>query len=172
MNDISQRFKAVRKALNQTQTEFASRLGFAQSGVAMIERGERTITDRHLKALCSIYNVNENWLRTGEGPMFLDSDSLLLSQFAERYNLDEVQMAIVKSFLGLDDEQRNVIVKAICATADNVRAAQHDALQAKLDKRNRAHAELDDALDAEEKDAAASSSSGSASAKSSTEKRA
>lgn len=103
--------------------------------------------------------------------MFLDSDSLLLSQFAERYNLDEVQMAIVKSFLSLDDEQRSVIVKAICATADNVRAAQHDALQAKLDKRERAHAELDQALDAEEKDAAASSSSGSASVKSS-EKRA
>lgn len=172
MDDINQRFKAVRKALDQTQAEFASRLGFAQSGIAMIERGERTITDRHLKALCSIYSVNEHWLRTGDGPMFLDSDSLLLSQFAERYSLDDVQMAVVKSFLSLDEEQRGVIVKAICATADKVRAARHDALQAKLDKRERAHADLDEALDAEEKDAAASSSSDSASAKSSTEKRA
>lgn len=163
MDDINQRFKAVRKALNQTQAEFASRLGFAQSGIAMIERGERTITDRHLKALCSIYSVNEHWLRTGDGAMFIDSDSLLLSQFAERYGLDDVQMAIVKSFLSLDDEQRGVIAKAICAAADKVRAARRDVLQAKLDKRNRAHAELDEALDAEEKDAAASSSSDSAS---------
>lgn len=157
MDSMSDRFKAVRKAMRQTQSEFASKLGFAQSGVTMIERGERTITDRHIKALCSIYNVNEHWLRTGEGNMFVDDDEMLLSQLAERYSLDDEQMAIVKNFLSLDKQQRQVIVDAICRTADDIR-------QARVDRRQKAHDALDKALDDEEKDASALSSTDSANA--------
>lgn len=157
MNPMNERFKEVRKAMKQTQIEFATRLGFSQSTITMIECGDRTVTDRHVKVLCSIYNVNEHWLRTGEGNMFVDDDEMLLSQLAERYSLDDEQMAIVKNFLSLDKQQRQVIVDAICHTADDIR-------QTRIDRRQKAHDALDKALDDEEKDASALSSTDSANA--------
>lgn len=55
------------------QKEFAEHLGLGQSTLAMIEVGKRTFNDRHIKIICSTFNVNEDWLRTGEGEMFKSS---------------------------------------------------------------------------------------------------
>jgi len=55
------------------QTEFAQHLGLSQSTLAMIEVGKRKFSDKHIKIICSTFNINENWLRTGEGEMFNSS---------------------------------------------------------------------------------------------------
>ncbi len=39
----------------------------------MIEVGKRNFNDKHIKLICSTFNVNEQWLRTGIGDMFLTS---------------------------------------------------------------------------------------------------
>ena len=39
----------------------------------MIEVGKRKFSDKHIKIICSEFHVNEKWLRTGEGEMFLVS---------------------------------------------------------------------------------------------------
>jgi hypothetical protein len=36
----------------------------------MIEMGNNRITDKNVKLICVTFNVNEQWLRTGKGPMF------------------------------------------------------------------------------------------------------
>ena len=38
-----------------------------RSSSTMIENGNNPLADRHIKAICAIFNVNETWLRTGEG---------------------------------------------------------------------------------------------------------
>lgn len=67
---IQNRLKALRKELELNQTEFATRLSLKQATVSAMERGETAITDRTIRAICSEFNVSENWLRTGEGEMF------------------------------------------------------------------------------------------------------
>lgn len=153
--EVSDRVREIRKSLGYSQKEFADLLGIGQSTLAMMEVSKRPISERHVKTICSIFSVNEHWLRTGEGNMFVDDDEMLLSQLAERYSLDDEQMAIVKNFLALDKQQRQVIVDAICHTADDIR-------QARVDRRQKAHDALDKALDDEEKDASALSSTDSA----------
>ena len=39
-----------------------------------METGKREPSDRTIKDICRIYNVNETWLRTGEGEIFLPID--------------------------------------------------------------------------------------------------
>lgn len=39
-----------------------------------MEREGATVTEQNIKAICSCYNVNETWLRTGEGEMLMESD--------------------------------------------------------------------------------------------------
>lgn len=168
---INERIKEVRKARGLNQKEFSDKIGLTQSSVSRMESADVAIIDQNVRLICQTFHINEKWLRTGQGKMDEVKVEAPIEALVKQYRLDNSQRALVEAFLSLTDEQRSAVVDAACAIADKVKTARHDALQAKLDKRDRAHAKLDEALDAEEKDAAASSSSGSASAKSS-EKRA
>ncbi len=68
---MEERLKELRKVLGLNQSEFADKLNLGQSTWAMIEVGKRALNDRHILLICSIFNVNETWLRTGEGDMFV-----------------------------------------------------------------------------------------------------
>lgn len=160
---INERIKEVRKARGLNQKEFSDKIGLTQSAVSRMESADVAVIDQNVRLICQAFHINEEWLRTGQGKMDEVKVDAPIEALVKQYQLDNSQRALVEAFLSLTDEQRSAVVNAACAIADKVRAARHDALQAKLDKRDRAHADLDEALDAEEKDAAASSSSGSAS---------
>jgi transcriptional regulator with XRE-family HTH domain len=67
---INKRLREVRKTLKINQSDFALKIGMAQSGYSQIETGENTLTEQNIKLICLIYGVNETWLRTGKGEMF------------------------------------------------------------------------------------------------------
>ncbi|WP_337982835.1 helix-turn-helix domain-containing protein [Lysinibacillus sp. C5.1] len=66
---MNERLKEIRKSKNLSQAEFAKKLGFGHSTLAMMEIGKREILDRHIKTICSIFEIDEHWFRTGEGDM-------------------------------------------------------------------------------------------------------
>lgn len=65
------RVRAVRKAKNLTLEKFGERLGVQKSAISKIERGENAVSDQIRLAICREFDVNETWLRTGEGEMFV-----------------------------------------------------------------------------------------------------
>ncbi len=69
MND---RIKQVRKskAVNLTLEKFGERLGVTRAAISNVESGRRQPTNQLITAICREFNVNEVWLRTGEGEMF------------------------------------------------------------------------------------------------------
>ena len=67
---MNKRLIALRKALKMTQGEFAERLGLRGTSLSMVEQGRNGLTEQNIKLICMIFNVNEQWLRTGEGEMF------------------------------------------------------------------------------------------------------
>lgn len=71
------RIAEVRKAVNLTQEKFAAQLGLSRNFLWMIEKGDRIPSDRTIADICREFNVNENWLRTGEGEMFNPQDEKL-----------------------------------------------------------------------------------------------
>ena len=66
---MNERIKKLRKTLDLTQAEFGRRIGVKQNTIALIEGGRNT-SDQTIFAICREFNVNETWLRTGEGEMF------------------------------------------------------------------------------------------------------
>lgn len=64
------RIKKLRKALDLTQAEFASRIGTTQNSVANYETGHRNPSSSVINNICKEFHVNETWLRTGSGDMF------------------------------------------------------------------------------------------------------
>lgn len=70
MNDFAERISSLLSALAIKQATFAERLNLSQSYVSRIIAGEKTPSDRVILDICAKFNVNETWLRTGQGEMF------------------------------------------------------------------------------------------------------
>ncbi len=65
-----ERVKYLRKdVLKLTLERFGERLGVTKQTVSRIENGINNLTDQMILSICREFNINENWLRTGEGEM-------------------------------------------------------------------------------------------------------
>ena len=67
---MNERIKELRKAMGKSQEEFGKILGITKSGVSDIESGRRNVTEQHIIML-KRENINEEWLRNGNGEMFI-----------------------------------------------------------------------------------------------------
>lgn len=68
---MKDRIKKIRKELDLTQQKFADKLGVKRNTVGQWECGINAITDQVITSICREFNVNEDWLRTGQGEMFI-----------------------------------------------------------------------------------------------------
>ena len=68
---MNERIKALRKELKMSQDVFAEKLGLTKNYISLVENGNRNLSEQSIKVLCSILNVNEEWLREGKGEMFI-----------------------------------------------------------------------------------------------------
>lgn len=82
---MNTRITELRENLGLTKTEFGKKLGIKPSSVFDIENGNCKITDRVIITICAIFHVNEEWLRTGNGEMFIE-DTRKLDEFLESFN--------------------------------------------------------------------------------------
>ena len=88
---MNERLKLIRTTLNLSQEEFGSRIGItSRSHISSLENGKRTLTDRIINDICREFNVNELWLRTGEGSMksILDGEDRFALNVAKIQNTD------------------------------------------------------------------------------------
>ena len=75
MYNINRRVKEIRKALNMTQVNFSQVIALSSGYLAGIETEKRRVNDRLIKLICSSFKANEQWLRGGEGKMFVEDDN-------------------------------------------------------------------------------------------------
>lgn len=71
---MNKRIRELRKTLNLSQKEFADKIGLKQNAISHMEKDGSTVTEQNIKTICYQFSVNENWLRTGDGKMFLESE--------------------------------------------------------------------------------------------------
>ena len=64
---MNERINALRKRLGLTQQAFADRLKIARGNIGAYEVGKNAPSDAVISLICKEFNVNEIWLRTGEG---------------------------------------------------------------------------------------------------------
>ena len=67
---IGKRIKKVRNDMELSQTEFGARMGYSRDIIGNTEAERVEMKPYLIKSICSVYNVNEQWLLTGEGDMY------------------------------------------------------------------------------------------------------
>jgi transcriptional regulator with XRE-family HTH domain len=87
MNTVHERIREIRSKLGVSQVEFAKRILISKSFYGYIELGKKNINDRIIQLISSQFNVNKEWIKTGEGDMFTSPPpDLRLGKLTEIYN--------------------------------------------------------------------------------------
>jgi transcriptional regulator with XRE-family HTH domain len=123
---IGERIKEVRKALGINQTDFAARLGSVQNTITGYETGRRVPSNQVIASICREFRVNEEWLRTGAGEMFVPSPASIVDELAEEYHLCPEAQAMVEKFITLDPEAQLAVFDYMCAVVDELRGREPD----------------------------------------------
>lgn len=106
---LGERIKKLRNELDLTQQEFAAKIGSVQNTITGYETGRRAPSNQVISLICHEFNVDETWLRTGEGEMFLETPDTATGRLAKELGLDEFMQSVVSEYLKLSEEQRKVV---------------------------------------------------------------
>lgn len=113
---ISERFKQLRGELGKSQTEFGAGIGVSRSVINNIERGVTKPSDVFLNHICVIYNVNREWLETGEGEMFDKSEQLdETAKLIESISDSPAMRSLLATWAQLSDENKAVFKRFAAA---------------------------------------------------------
>lgn len=112
---MKDRIKQVRKEHKLTQVEFGERIGVKGNTVTGYETGLRNPTDAVILSICREFNVNEDWLRTGNGePTIKRTRSQEIGNFAsETMNLpdENIKNRLIAALAKLDERDWETIAK-------------------------------------------------------------
>lgn len=112
---LYERIKAVRLAQvpKLSQEAFGARIGVTGATISRLESGDRAVTDQNILSICREFNVNEAWLRTGEGEMFVPRDrSDAIAQEVSRFmanHPDSFRERLISLLIRLDEKQWEVL---------------------------------------------------------------
>lgn len=114
---MNERIKLLRTILGLSGEKFGERIGLSKFAISNIETGKNNLTEQTIISLCREYNVNEEWLRTGNGEMFIETKESFLENISKQYSLDDLDIKIIESYLNLSPDGREFIknyIKSIC----------------------------------------------------------
>lgn len=125
---MNERIRLLRKELGLNQSDFGNKIGVKQGTVAGYESGARTPLDAVVSSICREFDVNEEWLRTGEGEMFeqmTEQQKLLKYTGMLLKDKDSVIVNAIQSFIvtyeQLDDTSKATLEKIAQQFIDNLK---------------------------------------------------
>lgn len=113
---VGERIKIVRKELSLTQESFASGLMMKRNSITQLENKVRNPSERTLKLIASRYNVNIDFLLSGDLPILnpLSKEEELatwLGTILKPENNDGTRQRIIRILSKLEDDEWQVIDK-------------------------------------------------------------
>lgn len=121
---LKERIKKLRKELSMTQAEFAQKIGTSQNVLANYEIGRRNPSNSVINNISKTFDVNEEWLRTGEGKMFIEvPEEDIYSKAAASVFKENDATAIegLKLYYSLSPEAKKAVRNYILQLADMIR---------------------------------------------------
>lgn len=101
---MKDRIAMVRKEKGYSQEQFANELNLSRNFINQVESGKKNPSERTILDICSKFNVNEEWLRTGEGEMLI-----------ELSRKDKILAWATEALTGVSEDYRNRFVDVLDA---------------------------------------------------------
>lgn len=118
---MNERIQMIITACSIKKVEFARRLNISQSYVSELCSGKTRPSERTILDICREFNVNETWLRTGEGEIFvpLDKDEEFDALCYEiQMSDDEFIKDIMRKYWKLDENGKSIIRKMLSGPSE------------------------------------------------------
>ena len=131
---MNERLKELRKSVGLNQVDFGARIGIGGTAISKFESGVNSISDSLILSICREFNVNEAWLRNGEGEMFSAKNTDLISQLSDEYHLGIYGQQLLATYLQLSDSDRQVVERFVMALTANVQKAEETISEPKNSK--------------------------------------
>lgn len=122
---INERIKYFRKEKKLNQKQLAEMLGITQSGVSYMEQNGSTVADSSIKTICSVYGLNEEWLRTGKEPMYIEPDVFSLDDFCKQHEATPQELEAIKAYFELPPDIRKYLIKHFSSRLSPVTVSDH-----------------------------------------------
>lgn len=110
---MKDRILRVRKEAKLNQEDFARKINLTKNYISLLETGNRVPSDRTISDICREFNINENWLRTGQGEMQLpieDETAAIVSDLLDKNNpMYDIIKGIIKTYQKLDTKSQQII---------------------------------------------------------------
>lgn len=121
---MNERLKLLRKTLKLNQVDFGSRLSLTGSAISRYESGVNAMADNIVLLICREFNVNEDWLRNGNGEMFSRQSSDLIEQLTQQYSLGLYGQQLLATYLQLSDADKRAVERFVSQLTANVQQAE------------------------------------------------
>lgn len=118
---MNERIRMVREKCKLSRAAFGEKLGVSGDVINNLERGRVEVKESIVKLLCSVYAVDEEWLRTGEGEMHAPKEEDPLDELVKQKNLSRWDQLLIEKFLDLNAGQREAVMKYVLKVVDNYR---------------------------------------------------
>lgn len=106
---MKDRIIQIRNAKGLSQQKFADKLNIKRGTIANYECGRNEPIDAVINLICREFEVNETWLRTGEGEMFLprqrESEIAKLTMQLLTEESDSFKNRLISALSRLTEEQ-------------------------------------------------------------------
>ena len=126
---MKNRIKQIRKEFKLNQENFGRRIGIGKTSVSKLENGENNPSDQTLLLICQEFNINEKWLKTGEGEMFQQmSEQEKLMKYTALLLKDDDSIvasaiqALIVTYEQLDDASKSVLEKIALPYIENLKS--------------------------------------------------
>ena len=127
------RLQNIIKALNLKQSDIAIKLNISRQYVNNCYHGREKLSEDKLIEFAKIYNVNLHYYFTGEGEMFLNSDTInknTLTDLKQKFNLSD------EDFEGLIELLNSGISRDMVLKFIQVKKGNKEALEALINNLN------------------------------------
>lgn len=126
--DICDRIKQVRKHFGYSQTKLGELLGVSRDVVNNLENSRLKRPEQKeplYQLLCQKLDVDEHWLRTGEGIPFPETADNVLQFSAAHPNMSDVDKTLMEAYFSLSEDQKEVFLQ-YCLRVAEVWSAQNN----------------------------------------------
>jgi len=113
------------------QKRLANELHVTPGAISGFCTGKFEPSNRTISDICDALDINEEWLRTGEGEMIRETPRTIVDELAKAYNLTpavtKLLDVLAQAFVELDEEQADRIMERLKIALAASDAARLDA---------------------------------------------